>query len=147
VTPRVGRCLCGGVEIEITGKLGPLVYCHCSQCRRASGSAFAANCDVRRKYWVWRAGEELVREYASAPGKVRAFCSRCGSPIYSREDETPEVLRVRLGLLDGDPGRRSLCHFWVGSKAPWYEIRDDLPRFEQGVEEHADEIAERLGRR
>lgn len=137
----VARCLCGGVEIEITGKLGPLAYCHCTRCQRASGSAFAANCDVRRKYWTWRSGESLVREFDSSPGVWRAFCSRCGSPVYSRRTSDPDTLRLRLGLLEGDPGRRSLAHFHVSSKAPWYEIPEDgLPRYAAGPAEHADEI-------
>jgi hypothetical protein len=64
------------VRIEISGKLGPVVYCHCSMCRKANGSAFAANADVRTKYWRFASGEELVREFESSPGKFRAFCSR-----------------------------------------------------------------------
>jgi len=66
---------------------------------------------VRRKYWVWRAGEERIREYESSPGTLRAFCSRCGSPLYSRRRDAPDVLR--LGLLDDDGGRRPLCHLWA----------------------------------
>ena len=125
------RCLCEGVRFEITGTLGPVVYCHCSQCRRASGSAFAANADLRTRYVHWISGRELVHEYESSPGKLRAFCSRCGSPLYSRVDADPATIRVRLGSLDGDPGRRSLAHCWVSSKAPWFEISDALPRFEE----------------
>lgn len=109
------RCLCGGVHVEITGKLGPVVYCHCSRCRKASGTAFAANADVRRKYWTFVAGESLVREFESSPGVFRAFCSRCGSPIYSRRVRDPEVLRLRLGMLDDDPERRSLAHLGLGA--------------------------------
>lgn len=134
-------CLCGGVRIAITGKLGPVVYCHCSRCRKASGTAFAANADVRRKYWRYVAGEELIREFESSPGVFRAFCGRCGSPIYSRRPDAPDVLRLRLGLLDDDFERRSLAHFWVGSKAPWFDITDDLPQFADGPTEHADEVA------
>ena len=118
----VAHCLCGGIEIEIEieidGKLGPLVYCHCKRCQRASGSAFAANCSVRTKYWSWRAGEALIREFDSSPGVWRAFCSRCGSPVYSRFADQPEILRLRIGLLDVDPGRRALAHFNTASKAP-----------------------------
>jgi hypothetical protein len=132
------------VRVEISGKIGPVVYCHCSRCRKASGSAFGANADVRKQYWTWVAGEDLVREFESSPGIFRAFCGRCGAPIYARRPDAPDVLRVRLGILDGDPERRSLAHFWVGSKAPWYEITDDLPRFEAGTKEHADEIAAML---
>ena len=139
-------CLCGGVRIEISGKVGPVVYCHCSLCRKASGTAFAANADVRREYWTFISGEELIREYESSPEHFRAFCSRCGSPIYSRRPEAPDILRIRLGILEDDPQRRSLAHFWVGSKADWFEISDDLPQFEGGTAEHAEEIDKRVKR-
>ena len=137
------ECLCGGVTIQITGKLGPLVYCHCSRCQKASGTAFAANADVRGRYWNVASGKPLIREFESSPGVFRAFCSRCGSPIYSRREAAPDTFRLRLGLLRDDPERRSLAHFWVGSKAGWFEITDDLPQFEFGPAEHADELAER----
>jgi hypothetical protein len=128
-----GSCLCGSVRFRIDGKLGPAGYCHCSQCRKASGSAFAANAPVRRKYHSFTRGEGSIREFESSPGKFRAFCSHCGSPLYSRLEAEPETLRIRLGTLDQDPGRRPLAHVWVGSKAPWHTIGDDLPRFEKGI--------------
>jgi hypothetical protein len=127
-----GSCLCGGVLLRVTGKLGPAGFCHCTQCRKANGSAFASNAPVRTKYLELE-GREAIREFESSPGKFRAFCSRCGSPVYSRRDSEPGILRLRLGLLDGDPGRRPAAHVWVGSKAPWYEITDSLPRFEAGL--------------
>ena len=134
-------CLCGSIQIEISGKLGPVVYCHCSRCRKANGTAFGANADVRRKYWTLAAGADLLREFESSPGVFRAFCGRCGSPVYSRRAANPDIVRVRLGILDNDPERRALAHFWVGSKAPWFEISDHLPQFEFGPDEHADELA------
>jgi hypothetical protein len=137
-------CLCGGIRIEISGKLGPLVYCHCSRCRKAQGTAFSANTDVRTKYWRFVAGRDLIREFESSPGVFRAFRGRCGSPIYSRRSQAPDVLRLRLGILNDDPGRRPLAHFHVGSKAAWFEIADELPRFGGGPEDHAEEIAVRL---
>lgn len=127
-----GRCLCGTVRFHITGRLGPIGYCHCSQCRRASGTAFAANADVRRGEIQFDSGLDRVSEYESSPGKFRAFCARCGSPVYSRTTSDPGHLRVRLGTLDQDPGRRSLAHVWVSSKAPWFEIGDALPQFPEG---------------
>jgi hypothetical protein len=125
-----GSCLCGSVRFEISGRLGPVGYCHCSQCRKASGSAFAANASVRRNHLSFRSGEEKIREYESSPGKYRAFCSACGSPLYSRTEQDPESRRIRLGTLDSDPGRRPMAHVFVASKAPWHEITDDLPRFD-----------------
>jgi len=123
-----GKCLCEAVRYRISGKLGPLGYCHCSQCRRASGSAFGANADAKRAEFEWLAGEELVREYESSPDTFRAFCSRCGSPVYKRSNAKPEVIRIRLGSLDEDPGLRARVHVYVADKAPWYEITDSLPQ-------------------
>jgi len=130
-----GGCLCGGVRFRITGKLGPAGYCHCRECRRASGSAFAANAPVRTRYFTLSAGAELVTEYESSPGKYRAFCRRCGSPVYSRRDDEPELRRIRLGTLDADPERRPLLHVWVSEKAPWYEIGDTLTQHPKGLPE------------
>jgi hypothetical protein len=124
-----GHCLCGGVQFKVTADLGFVDHCHCSQCRRASGSAFATNAPVPRDALRFTAGEELVREFESSLGKFRSFCSNCGSPIYSRRDAKPDILRMRLGLLDGAPRRGGHAHIWVGSMAPWYKITDDLPQF------------------
>ena len=133
-----GGCLCGGVRFRIDGKLGPAGFCHCKQCQRASGSAFAANAPARTRYLQLVSGSELVTEYESSPGKFRAFCRRCGSPLYSRRDSEPELRRIRLGTLDGDPGRRPLAHVFVGSKAPWFAIHDALPQFEAGLPDPAE---------
>jgi hypothetical protein len=129
-----GGCLCGGVRFRVTGKLGPAGFCHCKQCQRASGSAFAANAPARTKYFEITAGAELVSEYESSTGKFRAFCRHCGSPLYSRTLGDPEIRRIRLGTLDTDPERRPLAHVWVTSKAPWYEIEDSLPQYLEGLD-------------
>jgi hypothetical protein len=121
------------VRFEISGPLGPLGYCHCSQCRRAGGAAFAANADVKRADLRFTSGEERIREYESSPGCFRAFCSRCGSPIYKRRSSAPDVARIRLGLLEDDPGVRARVHVFVADKAPWFEIADSLPQFAQGL--------------
>jgi hypothetical protein len=129
-----GGCLCGGVRYRVTGKLGPAGFCHCKQCQRASGSAFAANAPARTKYFEITAGADLVSEYESSTGKFRAFCRHCGSPLYSRTLGDPEIRRIRLGTLDTDPERRPLAHVWVTSKAPWYEIEDSLPQYLEGLD-------------
>jgi hypothetical protein len=130
-----GGCLCGGVRFRITGKLGPAGFCHCKTCQRASGSAFASNAPLRTEYFSLTAGADLVTEYESSPRKYRAFCGRCGSPVYSRRDDDPGIRRIRLGTLDGDPGRRPVAHTWVSAKAPWYEIEDALPQFAEAPPE------------
>ena len=116
----------------IDGEIGSVACCHCSQCRRASGTAFATNASVRAEHFRLIAGRDLLTEYESSPGKFRAFCARCGSPILSRWTAHPDFVRIRLGTLDDDPGSRPLLHVWVGSKAPWFEITDELPRLQGG---------------
>jgi hypothetical protein len=127
-----GNCLCGTVRFELHGKPGPFAYCHCTMCQRASGSAFGANVPVRARYLKWVSGLESIAEYESSPGKFRAFCRSCGSPVYSRRDAEPDSFRIRLGTLNGDPERRAFGHFWVASKAAWFEIADALPQYPEG---------------
>ena len=128
-----GGCLCSSVRYRIKGKLGPAAFCHCKQCQRASGSAFSANASVRTRYFDLHTGKELVSEYESSPGHFRAFCTRCGSPVYSRRELEPELRRIRLGTLDSDPERRPSVHVHVSSKAPWYDILDALPQYAEGM--------------
>lgn len=127
-----GQCLCGNVRYEIAGRLGPIVYCHCSMCRRATGSAFATNASVRAREFRVVAGSELISEYESSPSNVRAFCSRCGATLYCKWFG---LIRIRLGTLDDDPGVRPVAHVWVRSRAPWHEITDSLAQFDQAPPE------------
>jgi hypothetical protein len=120
-----GRCLCGAVRYEVQGPPGPAVLCHCRMCRRASGSAFAANASVRADRLRWLAGVELVREFASSPAQRRGFCGRCGAPLYARIVGRDDVLRIRLGSLEDDPGIRPVAHVHVASRAPWLPLPDD----------------------
>lgn len=124
------HCLCAGIRFRIEGELEPLQICHCSQCRRANGTAFATNVPVARSAFHLDSGAELVTEYESSPGKKRAFCQRCGSPLYSRRDNLPEVLRVRVGLLNEPLPVRPSAHFCVESKANWWDIADGLPQIQ-----------------
>jgi hypothetical protein len=126
-----GRCLCGGVRFEIIGRLGPVVYCHCSMCRRASGSSFATNASVLAENFRILDGDDLIREYESSAGNRRAFCSKCGSPLYGTFGDIPSFRRVRLGTLDSAKGAKSVAHIWTGSKSEWFEITDDLVKFEE----------------
>src|SRR3989442_16001197 len=116
-----GACLCGGVRFEVRSPLGPIIYCHCSMCRRATGTAFATNASVNAEAFQIVAGQDLVREYQSSTRSFRAFCSRCGSPLYGRFEGLP-MIRMRLGSLEGDLGSGAVAHIWIGSKAPWFEI-------------------------
>lgn len=123
-----GSCLCGSVKYEVQGALGTAVYCHCSRCRKASGSAFASNAVVANSAFKVVQGEESLKTFSTAEGVHRVFCSVCGSPILSRRDSLPDVLRLRLGTLDTPIEERPEAHIFVLSKADWYEIHDSLPQ-------------------
>ncbi len=128
-----GTCLCRGVRFEIEATPGPVAICHCEDCRKAQGSAFAVNAPVPRRALRFTAGEDLLASYESSPGKHRVFCSRCGSPVVSRSDDDPGTLRIRLGTIDGDPGARPAVHGWTSGKAVWERLPDDgLPRLATG---------------
>ncbi len=138
MTPIRGSCLCGGVKFEITGPLLRPLNCHCLQCRKQHGAAFRSRARVRIEDFRWLQGEELVKYYESSRGFRRGFCGNCGSPIVnrpgpnykfaSRYPSSVSEFGVPLGILDDDPGRRPECHVFVGEKAPWFEITDDLPQ-------------------
>jgi len=124
-----GSCLCGAVSYEITGSFKVMGNWHCSICRKSHGAAFATWGIIDSDQFRWTSGEEYVQGYESSPGRQRCFCKRCGSPLVSTH--SGRVGEVVVGTVDGDPGARPGEHLFVGSKAPWYEIANALPQFEE----------------
>jgi hypothetical protein len=133
VTAIEGRCLCGAVRYRIEGAPLAMYHCHCTQCRHASGASFATNLLVRTETFALTAGAEVLASFASSPGKQRHFCSRCGSPIYSAAEATPQIRSIRGGTVEGDPGVRPTAHIHVASKSPWFEITDGLTQRPAGL--------------
>ena len=130
-----GGCLCGGVRFEIARAAGPFELCHCSRCRKASGSAFVPWLSVLREDFRLIQGEELIQRY-EAPLRTRpppyraSCCSRCGSPVPDTNWEGPWI-EVQAGVLDDDPGRRPERHILVEAKSPWFTITDALPQLDR----------------
>ncbi|MBL1270859.1 MAG: GFA family protein [Oceanospirillales bacterium] len=124
-----GSCLCGGIQYEIAGNLSDVYNCHCSMCRKLHAAAFRTCAKVPAVDWRIVRGKELLKTYESSPGEFKVFCVNCGSSIHTKFDSNPEVYALPLGTLDTDPGVRADRHVFVGSKAPWFEITDDLPQF------------------
>ena len=125
-----GECLCGAIAYEIDGKLGLVVNCHCSLCRKWHGTAFRTRAAVAKKQFKWVRGEALLSKY-SAPSSIKTFCSICGSSLISLYENNPDYIGLPLGGLDQDPGTRPVMNLFVGSKAPWYDITDGLPQHEE----------------
>ncbi|MGO4724774.1 MULTISPECIES: GFA family protein [unclassified Inquilinus] len=81
--PFPGSCLCGAVRYEIDGLDMPVGHCHCTTCRKAHASAFTTTAGVLREHFRWIAGEDLLRDYESSAGKLRRFCSVCGTHLVA----------------------------------------------------------------
>ena len=123
-----GTCLCGAVQYRVNGGLSDAGHCHCSMCRKAHGAAFATYASVDPERFRWVSGENLVSLYEASPGACRVFCSVCGSNLGATE--SGRMTSVTLATVDGTHGTQPRSHIFVGSMASWYEIRDDLPRFD-----------------
>ena len=126
-----GSCLCGSFQFEIDGPIGDVRLCHCAICRRANGSAYSANAKISLSRFRVVRETSPISSYESSPGARKHFCSVCGSPIFSLVDWDADHVRIRLGTLPGDAKANVVAHVWVGSKASWDQIADDLPQFEQ----------------
>lgn len=128
--PLTGGCLCGGVRFELSEPLVVATYCHCTRCQRRTGSAAAASARMAPGSLTVTAGAELVTAYVPAEGFAKDFCGRCGSALWARHPDDPEVRMIRLGTFDDDPGIRPSARQFVAYAATWEPIPDDgLPRY------------------
>jgi len=126
----LGKCLCGEVNIRIKGDIRDIIHCHCSLCRKNSGTAYATNGFINVSEFEVVTGEKSLSNFSFKPGRNRYFCSKCGSPVYSANEQDPTRLRIRLGILDSDIEERPISHNFVSSKANWEDIDADLPRYD-----------------
>ncbi|WP_187334772.1 GFA family protein [Novosphingopyxis iocasae] len=120
-------CLCGGVRYDVSGPLDEAALCHCSMCRRATGSAFNVAVPVAEAQLRWIARGTL-REFESSPGKMRAFCSGCGAAVYSRRTAKPGQLRLRIGLIEGLSDLSDVYHIYWADRLSWMDRFGDLPK-------------------
>lgn len=121
-----GSCLCKAVTYEIAGPFKMVGNCHCSLCRKAHGAAFVTWGIIGPEQFRWLCGEEAVHGFESSAGVERCFCRQCGSSLVVRH--AGRVGEVALSTVDGDPGMQPGEHIFVGSKAPWFHIADQLPQ-------------------
>jgi hypothetical protein len=127
-----GSCFCGGIRFE-ADRVPLITTCHCSKCRKSRGAAFSVTACVPIHEFRFLRGEDLIQSYQPPSGGYSpVFCRVCGSSAPWVVQERRLVL-VPAGLLDDDPGVRPALHMFVGSRAPWWEITDDLPQFEEWV--------------
>lgn len=127
-----GSCLCGGVAFVAEGQPIRVTNCHCGRCRKARSAAHASNLILPSAGVSFTRGEDLLRSYKVPEARffTQIFCATCGSPV-PRIDPSRGFAVIPMGALDDDPGFRLQHHIFVGSKAPWFDIADDLPQHQE----------------
>ncbi|HXZ95649.1 MAG TPA: GFA family protein [Burkholderiales bacterium] len=127
-----GSCLCGEVRYEITGNMGIFQYCHCSRCRKFTGSAYSANLFVSPEQFSWTKGKELVAVYLPEKTKYfsTSFCKKCGSSLPWK-NKAGTVVVVPAGTLDEHPGIEPSQNIFFASRAEWYKQAADLPSYNE----------------
>jgi len=126
-----GSCLCGAVRYTVSGEAQRFYHCHCSRCRKASGSAHSSNLFVKGSL-AWDSGEELVRRFKlpQAERFTNAFCSTCGGRL-PRFIEQQGMVIIPAGSLDDEPEIRPQARIFQGSRAGWSCDDSVLPGFDQ----------------
>jgi len=124
-----GSCLCGAVRYELTQAPVWSHSCHCSRCRKTSGSGCASNLFFPMDALRFTEGEDRIASFKPPEAErfTHFFCTTCGSTLPFNNPQR-KLAGVPMGTLDDDPGMAPRAHIFVGSKAPWDEIADDLPQ-------------------
>ena len=128
-----GGCLCGAVRFEIDRLPDTVIYCHCTRCQRRSGTAASPQARIGAEWLTFTSGGlDRVRFWRPPDGSEKGFCPECGSHLFSRVQDDPTRMTVRLGVLDGDHGLRPQLRIHVATAASWEPIPDDgLPRYDE----------------
>jgi hypothetical protein len=122
-----GKCLCGAINYALADEFKYALNCHCSDCRRATGSAFKAFAGIERSKLDIINGKKQVLIFGDENANHDVHCKVCGSLLYSVVGDGV-IVHVTLGTLADDPVIRPQAHIFVGDKAPWFEITDHLPQ-------------------
>jgi len=125
----VGKCLCGEVQYEVADTFLYAQNCHCSNCRRATGSAFKPFAGIERSKLRLTSGTENLSLFGTEDAHD-AHCKACGSLLYSVVRDA-KFVHVAMGTLVDTPTIRPTAHIFVGSKASWFTITDDLPQHQE----------------
>lgn len=125
----LGECLCGDVRYRVEDSFLYALNCHCSQCRKATGSAFKPFAGIERNKLSVIQGDEALQIFGDENGHD-ARCKRCGALLYSVVRDG-QYVHITFGTLIDTPSMQPTAHIFVGSKAPWYTINDNLPQHQE----------------
>jgi hypothetical protein len=127
-----GSCLCSKINYEYCGDAMVFQYCHCSRCKKFTGSEHASNIIIDPNNFTWTKGEELVGTFILKEAKyfATAFCKNCGSSLPWMSQSGKAII-IPAGTLDDDPKIKPKHNIFYHDKAPWYVSVDDLPKYDE----------------
>jgi len=133
--PYIGSCLCNSIMFEVDAIEPHMGHCHCSMCRKFHGAEFATYGEAKKGNFRWVNGEENLSNYLAPNGTTRQFCKLCGSSLTFSPSNNPEgLVEFSIGTLDSEIPHRPDAHIFVGYKANWSTIHDELPQYTESRE-------------
>jgi hypothetical protein len=125
----IGGCLCGAIKVRATGEPECVLYCHCSDCRKATGAPVSIFAGYSAEQVEIERG--VPGSYESSPGVRRSFCGECGTPLSYEDERLPGEVYLHAGIFDEPELFRPKLHGWDSQRLGWLHISDDLPRYEK----------------
>jgi hypothetical protein len=125
-----GSCFCSKVRYAVTGPLGTVMNCHCTDCRKSHAAAFATLVEIPWSAFRFTHGEDQLTTYTAQSGTKRSFCRTCGAIVTVWSEADKELLEISAATLDTPSDLKVDHHIYVRSKAPWYTIQDERPQFQ-----------------
>jgi hypothetical protein len=129
-TKRTGGCMCGAVRYEASGEPFSVAHCHCHSCRKHTGAPVVTLAGYLKEQVRFSGAERSL--YESSPGALRAYCASCGSPLTWEGDggDLGPIIELHLSTFDEPEGLVPTAHAFYPERLPWFDIADDLPRYE-----------------
>ena len=129
-----GSCCCGRVRFRMQGPFGTFSHCHCTDCRKSHGAAFATYIGVGRARFRFLQGEGEVGSFTTATGTRRGFCRNCGSSLTGTVASEPDMIYIAAGTLDTPLRLKPEYHIFIRSQVPWLDLHDGLPQHREFAE-------------
>jgi len=123
-----GSCLCGSIQFEIAEAPERMNICHCSMCRKITGSAYGVFAHIRSDKFRWTSDTACVGKYESSPDHIRAFCTRCGASV---PNANADYTCIPAGTFDSDPQVKPMLQIFTGSKASWHNLSPEPVAYEE----------------
>ena len=125
-----GSCICNGIVFQFEGDNFDVIQCHCSKCRKITGSTADAMIVVPKETFNWVQETESITTYKSEDGLARSFCSNCGGSLPNQDGD---VYWVPAGTINTEYSASVKAHIYVGSKLHWEEIGGDAPQYDEDI--------------